>query len=981
MQQELRLTEPVILCSIMKWCWSRMPGGVVSWPVFDGFQIGERESNFARNAFETFIPISTDSQARKSIIFDFYDLLAATAAHGKMNGLGGRKLSRLAGWWAFELSDEGKGFEGGYRSWTAAADASSHLFFAYLRTLSPEEHPSMSIIERIPRSLQALLASTEYPPETPTLMQRSTPRVVMLVDAVSPTPFSLLRRAKHFEFRSSDRILQQYSEFEDPTDALTEECKRVLMAISNTNSAAVKSRHQNASDPSGESWSAFQNTGFGDWDEKPLTNGANGVNGPDGRSPRQGLRSEPRNRDHARPTTPSWADFMSAGFAEDDANTTSTTLLMPPAKQLPPLGSRVQSPTYVPDENHDVAPGELAAIANVELDDAFWWVWMTSLAGEEPAEHKAVFGRCAVIETSIMHGKWLIMEEQVKGASPDPEEGAYIAKKKGIFSFTKRGKLTRKGSSNLKAPPSATADSNRPLASPTPSRRSLAPDQQTKIKQAAAALRKQDSKDDESTTRRGRYDEAQTSKTHSTLTMGLQSEAGTAMKWTHAYDKGNIRSQYLGDPFAGRGKSKEDLRSLSSTNVNGHPASSVGTPTPSYPPEGMNYLMDDSERHLPVPPPKDEPTTALPQPEPEAPAVQSPPQEAEVLSEEAISPAEPEHTAYANNDSDKEYVPDTTHAQPTSAMDKEIGVDEPSSARRRPVPRTNDHPAYRQNSPEEQKSLPSTPTTNVAALAAQRAMVSKDTSPESQRNLNNNKLKKQQGAGGGLKKLFGRKQANPNRQSFDGHNGNGLAPPTESSVGRRLSVMRKKATAKESPKQSPIEMSHTNASELEAEPVMPGAFSPYQNSTANASHADSVQDANPEHEFARFDQDNSDMPFVTPMEKTPDIVAPQAQRNYNVSDQLDSQAAIHEEDIQEADDEMQDDPQPENDAQSETTMEEPQDNLHLTESKDRWATIRENAARRAAQRASEEHSVQSRPSQSVRTDDGETSGEESKSTT
>ena len=66
----------------------------------------------ARNAFDTFVPISADSVAHRNIIFDFYDLLAAVAAHGKMNGLGGRKLSRLAGWWAFEHPDDGKGFEG-----------------------------------------------------------------------------------------------------------------------------------------------------------------------------------------------------------------------------------------------------------------------------------------------------------------------------------------------------------------------------------------------------------------------------------------------------------------------------------------------------------------------------------------------------------------------------------------------------------------------------------------------------------------------------------------------------------------------------------------------------------------------------------------------------------------------------------------------------------------------------------------------------
>jgi len=59
-----------------------------------------------------------ESDARTQIIFDFFDLMAAIAAHGKSNGLGGRKLSRFAGWWAFEHADMGKGFDTGYRTWT-----------------------------------------------------------------------------------------------------------------------------------------------------------------------------------------------------------------------------------------------------------------------------------------------------------------------------------------------------------------------------------------------------------------------------------------------------------------------------------------------------------------------------------------------------------------------------------------------------------------------------------------------------------------------------------------------------------------------------------------------------------------------------------------------------------------------------------------------------------------------------------------------
>src|SRR5437764_1298077 len=51
-------------------------------------------SEFARDAFTTFIPFSVDTDARANIIQDFFDLMAAIAAHGKTNGLGGRKLSR-----------------------------------------------------------------------------------------------------------------------------------------------------------------------------------------------------------------------------------------------------------------------------------------------------------------------------------------------------------------------------------------------------------------------------------------------------------------------------------------------------------------------------------------------------------------------------------------------------------------------------------------------------------------------------------------------------------------------------------------------------------------------------------------------------------------------------------------------------------------------------------------------------------------------
>ena len=75
------------------------------------------DSNTARDAFATFIPISAASKARERIIFDFFDILAAIAAHGKINGMAGRKLSRFAGWWAFDQTKPGNNFDDGYKAW------------------------------------------------------------------------------------------------------------------------------------------------------------------------------------------------------------------------------------------------------------------------------------------------------------------------------------------------------------------------------------------------------------------------------------------------------------------------------------------------------------------------------------------------------------------------------------------------------------------------------------------------------------------------------------------------------------------------------------------------------------------------------------------------------------------------------------------------------------------------------------------------
>ncbi|KAK4035384.1 hypothetical protein C8A01DRAFT_38122 [Parachaetomium inaequale] len=583
--QELRMTEPMVIAGVVKWCWSRLQGGVVGWDSYELFKVGEQDSHMARDSFKTFIPLSVDNDSRSRIIFDFFDLLAAIAAHSKTNGFGGRKLSRMAAWWAFEHNDNGNGFEGGYKSWLSAADATSHLFFAYLRSLAPE--PARGGISLLPMSLQKLLQETEYPPQRPALMQTSTNRVAMIVDTVSPTPFALLRRARHFQYREEDRALKEWSEYDDPIQALTEECRRVLRAIAAANQSQAVSSSKHSTSLRDASWSRFEDIGFASALEE---DDAEDDPGHAMRRMQQGLRNTPAsgNGDLGRPTTPSWADFLSSGFVDERG---APNMLLPPDKVLPPIDTGAarqrSSQSHRPrlETEHQLEPGELASIVRFDLDDAFWWVWMSSLAPEETAERKSAFGRCAVIETLIRTGRWLVMEEIVKGAAPDPEEGAYIAEKKGFFSWTRRGRgLNRRKSTGKHALDKA--DGHLKASSTMGfSKTSIGPDQQAKIQAAALQLQRQEQQKtlEQVQERRGRKDtDWLTEKTNSVLTLqpSILNEASPAVKWASKYDKEAIREAYLANTSAGRGVSTTSL-------TNGHAAPTTDEPErrPELPPK------------------------------------------------------------------------------------------------------------------------------------------------------------------------------------------------------------------------------------------------------------------------------------------------------------------------------------------------------------------------------------------------------------
>lgn len=389
----------------------------------------------------------------------------------------------------------------------------------------------------------------------------------MVVNSVSPTPFALLRRAKHFEYRDDDQVLQQFSDFEDPVQALTDECRRVLKSISSANQSAVS--NNKASTSLGDaSWSRFEDIGFTGLGEREDDDEPDSALGKK-RKTQIALKSAPQSRsnDVGRPTTPSWADFLSSGFVEESSSPAQAPLFLPPDKILPPidLDGRAQSSQSHKAAPNDLEPGELASINAIDLDDAFWWVWITSLAGEETTQRKSVFGRCALIETDISGGTWLVIEEMVKGAAPEPEIGAYIAEKKGRFTFGKMRSMSRTKTLGRKTPTPKTDPFLRSNQSSPAIKTNIGPDQHARI-QAAAAVLQQKQKQQEfgedsikPSPRRGRQGDGASTKTNSVFTLQpvIMSEAGPAMKWANTYDKKAIRAEYLGNNFAGKGSATD----------------------------------------------------------------------------------------------------------------------------------------------------------------------------------------------------------------------------------------------------------------------------------------------------------------------------------------------------------------------------------------------------------------------------------------
>lgn len=804
----------------------------------------------------------------------------------------------------------------------------------------------------LPRSLQALVEATEYPPEQTSTNAIS--KVVMIVDRVSPTPFALLRRAKHFEYRDDDHALQEFSDYEDPVQALTEECRRVLKCISSTNqSAAATSKASTSLRHPDAEWSRFEDLGFGS-----ITNGSEDdlKSSGFGRNQKreQGLRSAPSSQanDMGRPTTPSWADFLSSGFVDDAVGNGPAPLLLPPDKILPPINANgtMGAGSQNAEIEGKLEPGELASINTIYFDDVFWWVWISSLAGEEPPARKAVFGRCALLETNIRGGKWLVLEEMVKGAAPEPEMG-YIAEKKSRNPFSKRSRQARtKPTKKLPSPPKSDAYPRSAQQSPL-SKSSISNDQHARIQAAAAALQRKQ-KDNVASPRRARAENGALAKTNSIFTLQpvIMSEAGPAMKWAHTYDKNADRTKYLGDGFAGKDSATDLASAVKGTNGSITPVGKREQ-LPKSESYGFPSTANGEKDHaLPALPPQ-----SLFPAEPQAPPPPLP----------ATPAKEPSnHIAAVAADVP---LPATTPGESRAIERKPVPLEE--QAAQIPLPATTPMQVEKPLPPDADGSLIEPSTVDV------------ELSPESKKARN--KLKKENG---GLRGLFARKKSGPAgpaaappadsvavaaaKAALYGNTpkANYLAPDAPSTLSRRLSRIGRQKTPVATPMASPSVPTLHDEERVPSPPVyqpqprMADRYDPKHHvvdpydprsqneSEVNVGRASSEEQRAAGNEFNRFDQGPVEQPAFIPANSPAPSTKPST-RTATPTEQRPS---------------------------SGISSESEQDGLPPPV-EDRWAQIRKNAAERVAQRQSEDQP----PGVGVsRTDDGEgeTSGDESEST-
>ena len=583
--------------------------------------------------------------------------------------------------------------------------------------------------------------------------------------------------------------------------------------------------------------------------------------------------------------------------------------------------------------------------------------WITSLAGEETSARKAVFGRCALIETNIRGGSWLVVEEMVKGAAPEPEAGAYIAEKKSRFTFGKKSKMSRTKSTGRKTPPPSIQPYGRESARMPQSRTNIGPDQHARIQAAAAALQQRQRHQENGydpnrgSPRRGRQGDAVSTKTNNVFTLQpvIMSEASPAMKWANDYDKKAIRAKYLGDNFAGKGSTTD----LATPKVND--AGREGSVTPQarkvetqnndygFPkqPIAREDSGVDTNRTLPALPAETPGEATLKAPL-GSPSVPAPPAPLPVAPQMPMGRPPPAP------------LPVDPTARPANGV--------AANAAAVPLPATTPMETPEKPLPEvEGEELEPTRTITESQPNGVE-------SPESKKG--GKKLKKQQGQGG-FKGFFGKKKGPASATApmppdsaavaaaRAAYTGPDMKPNYNASpsLTRRLSAIgRKKTPPASTPTSPPIP---------DADETLPphAPFKDQYESQASLSRMDSSEQRRATNEFKQFDQGPVDQPAFVP-EDSPRRPSFVPEDTTDVPSRLTTPERG-----------PQYDP-PLGRGEYEPSVSSEDRPRTPSPPADRWAQIRKNAAERAGRMSDDQKARESQD----KTEDGEESGEESKYT-
>lgn len=425
----LAVADIYTLCGVLKWCWARLPGGVITWKVYEKYKSDEKR-NREHDALITLLPRCVESPLQQNIILDFLTLLMKIAEKEKKNGLNGRKLARLAGFWAFDLVQPNKetptSFGEGLACWSVAAEATYHMFLARIRTQFPK--PGTGKLVSLPKILETMLLSEPYPPK-PLYKTRLTtvPKITLLVGRLSSDPLVLLQRvAKTIQLSDSSKFasIDEYQTLntlfhskEDIELRMSVESRRILEEISRANgilatdhNMMIKDTVNLSYDVRCKTWSKFYNNAFidpvtGDL-HRPLTNYVY--------PPNYKTRIEQSQRPYSeRPTTayPPTPElhYSQPLRAETWKNAKDYYEITQDNKQYANLEAWHHQRKV--EEQHRVS----CILSHIEIDDFFAWVWMSSLSPEQTEVRKAMFGRSVVVEVPLYEGKagrrWVVVEE------------------------------------------------------------------------------------------------------------------------------------------------------------------------------------------------------------------------------------------------------------------------------------------------------------------------------------------------------------------------------------------------------------------------------------------------------------------------------------------------------------------------------------------------------------------------------------------